>query len=53
MREYKLLKQRTFESTAKFEKRLNEMVHKGWKPISIGVAAEGSVILLEKGKGEY
>jgi hypothetical protein len=53
MKEYKLLKQRTFESVAKFEKRLNEMAHKGWKPVSIGSTPEGAIILMVEDKADY
>ncbi len=48
MEEYKIFKQKAFESDAKFEKRLNEICQKGWKAISIGQGPGGNVILLEK-----
>lgn len=48
MEQYKLLSQNTFESTKKFEKRLNEICQQGWKAISIGTGMEGMIILLEK-----
>lgn len=48
MEKYQLFSQGIVESTKKFEKRLNEICEKGWKPISIGTSRRGSVILLEK-----
>jgi hypothetical protein len=48
MEKYVLLNQKALESTKKFEKRLNEVCQKGWKPVSIGSGAGGTIILLEK-----
>lgn len=48
MEEYKLFSQKAFESTVKFEKRLNEICMKGWKAISIAAGTGGNVILLQK-----
>jgi hypothetical protein len=48
MDEYKLLSQKVFESTKAFEKRLNEICQKGWKPISIAAGQAGNTILLQK-----
>ena len=48
MEEYKIFNQKAFESTKAFEKRLNEMCQKGWKPISIAGSQMGLVALLEK-----
>ena len=48
MDEYKILSQKVFESTKAFEKRLNEVCHKGWKPISIAAGQGGNTILLQK-----
>jgi len=35
MKEYKLLSKGLLEPELKFERRLNEICQKGWKPISI------------------
>lgn len=48
MDEYKLFYQKAFESTSKFEKRLNEFCQKGWKAISIAAGKGGSTILLQR-----
>jgi len=48
MDEYKVFHQKTFESTKAFEKRLNEICQKGWKPISISGSQVGLVVLLGK-----
>lgn len=48
MDEYKLFKQKTFESLEKFEKRLNEKCQQGWKPLSISTDDGGNIILLQK-----
>ncbi len=48
MEEYKLFNQKAFESTAKFEKRLNEICQRGWKAISIAAGKGGNTILLQK-----
>ena len=48
MDEYKLLAQNVFESTKKFEKRLNEICNQGWKPISIAAGQGGNTVLLQK-----
>lgn len=48
MEEYKIFNQKAFESTKAFEKRLNELCQKGWKPISISGSQMGLVALLEK-----
>lgn len=48
MDEYKLFKQKVFESLEKFEKRLNEKCQQGWKPLSISTVDDGNIILLQK-----
>jgi hypothetical protein len=48
MDEYKVFSQKAFESTQAFEKRLNEICQKGWKPISLSGSQMGIVALLEK-----
>ncbi len=49
MEDYKILTKKAFESISKFEKRLNEMCQKGWKPISLSSESHGGVmVLLEK-----
>ncbi len=48
MDEYKLFKQKAFESIAKFEKRLNETCQLGWKPLSISSDHGVSIVLLQK-----
>ncbi len=48
MKEYKLLTKGVFEPESKFERRLNEICQKGWKPISICYnKGKGLTILLE------
>jgi hypothetical protein len=49
MDEYKLIKQKFFESNVQFEKRLNELCMQGWKPISLAADNAGKhSILLQK-----
>lgn len=49
MDEYKLLKQKIFESNSAYEKRLNEMCNQGWKPISLAADNAGKhSVLLQK-----
>jgi len=48
MEDYKIFNQKAFESSKAFEKRLNEMCQKGWKPISLSGSQVGLVALLEK-----
>jgi len=46
---YRIFKQKTFESVAKFEVRLNEECVKGWRAISLSNDAAGIlVVLLER-----
>lgn len=48
MKEYKIFSKGVFESIAKFERRLNEMCQKGWKPISMCYdKGNGMTVLLE------
>jgi hypothetical protein len=46
MEEYKILKQKFFESTSAFEKRLNDMSTQGWKPVSMAAEHSGKLSLL-------
>lgn len=46
MNNCRIFKQKAFEPAAKFEKRLNDELAKGWKPISIGGSAQQVIILL-------
>ncbi len=49
MNDYKILTKKAFESVDKFEKRLNEICQKGWKPVSLANGNHGGImILLEK-----
>ncbi|NJN25131.1 MAG: hypothetical protein HC819_03685 [Cyclobacteriaceae bacterium] len=48
MEEYKLLKQKFFEGTAKFEKRINETCQQGWKPVSLTSDHGSAMVLLQK-----
>lgn len=48
MDEYKIFNQKAFESSKSFEKRLNEICHQGWKPISITSDHGSKSVLLEK-----
>ena len=48
MDEYKLLEKGVFESTKKFEKRLNEMCNQGWSAKSIASGQGGVIVLLQK-----
>lgn len=48
MDDYKLFPQKIFESARKFEKRLNEICQKGWKPISMSSDHGSITVLLEK-----
>lgn len=48
MEEYKIFNQKAFESTKAYEKRLNDMCAKGWKPISMSGSQMGLITLLEK-----
>ena len=49
MDEYKLLKQKFFESTNAFEKRLNDVCIQGWKPLSLAGDHSGKLsVLLQK-----
>ena len=52
MEEYKILKQKFFESNSAFEKRMNEMCAQGWKPFSLAADHSGklSVLLQEVDK---
>ena len=48
MEDFKILNQKPFESTKKFERRLNEVCSKGWKPVSLTGSQMGLTALLEK-----
>ena len=49
MDEYKLLKQKLFESNKAYEKRLNELCNLGWKPVSLAADNAGKhSVLLQK-----
>ena len=49
MDEYKLMKQKFFESNMAYEKRLNEICNQGWKPISLAADNAGKhSVLLQK-----
>jgi hypothetical protein len=48
MEDYKIFNQKAFESSKGFEKRLNEICQKGWKPISLSGSQVGLVVLLER-----
>ena len=49
MDEYKILKQKFFESISAFEKRLNEFCNHGWKPLSLAADHSGKLsVLLQK-----
>jgi len=50
MREYQLLDKGLFESTSKFEKKLNTKSLEGWKVISLVFNGGTLVALLEKEK---
>lgn len=50
MKNYKILSKGIFESSSKFEERLNSIVLEGWKAISIA-SDQGSIkVLLEKNR---
>jgi len=46
--EYKIFKQKAFESSEKTEKRLNEMAMQGWRVITS--MSQGAYLVLGKGK---
>lgn len=48
MDEYKIFDKGHFESKTKFEKRLNEICQKGWKPISMCESGGTICVLLVK-----
>ena len=49
MDEYKILKQKFFESNSAYEKRLNDVCNQGWKPISLAADNAGKhSVLLQK-----
>jgi hypothetical protein len=45
---YRFLKKNTFESTQKFQIRLNEECAKGWRPISMSSDNGTFIVLLER-----
>jgi hypothetical protein len=45
---YKFLQKGSFESLAKFEKKLNEMVSTGWRVVNFTNDHGGFVVLLER-----
>lgn len=50
MREYQFINKGTFESLAKFEKKLNNKAMEGWRVVNIITLSSGVVALLEKVK---
>lgn len=46
MNRCKIFKQKAFEKAANFEKRLNDEIMKGWRPVSIAGSAQQVVVLL-------
>lgn len=48
MQNYQFLKKGTFETVAKFEKRLNEVAGSGWKAIGMTSDHGTITVLLEK-----
>ena len=54
MKPYKLLAKGIFESSKKFEDRLNDMSEKGWRAIAMASdAGGGMVVLLERIEKDY
>lgn len=45
---YRILSKKLFESTSKFEERMNEECRKGWKPTSISSDNGSVIVLMEK-----
>ncbi len=50
MQKYQFFKKGTFESLAKFEKRLNEMADSGWQAVTTTSDNGQMVVLLERVK---
>lgn len=50
MERYQIVSKGVFESTAKFEKRLNSLSLEGWKAISISHNGGHMIVLMEKPK---
>ncbi len=48
MDKYVIIKSSVFESAAKFEKKVNDQAHKGYKAINIAGMEGGYVVLMEK-----
>lgn len=54
MKPYKLLTKSIFESSKKFEERLNEICNKGWRAVAMASdAGSGIVVLLERIEKDY
>ena len=54
MKPYRLFSKGVFESSKKFEDRLNEMSEKGWRAIAMtSDAGGGLVVLLERIEKDY
>jgi len=48
MDRYKIIKKGVFESTTKFEEKINSLTLEGWKAISIASDQGSIVVLMEK-----
>ena len=53
MNDYKILSKKAFESLEKFEKRLNEICQKGWKPVSLANGNHGGIMVLLERTEKY
>lgn len=48
LQRYRIFKPKAFESSTKFENRLNEEVRKGWRVINMVRYGSGFAVLLER-----
>ncbi len=48
MNQYRLIKQKVFETTEKFETRLNDECGRGWRVVNLAGNGNGLVALLER-----